>query len=128
MPSVAALKPPQQNPGFDSRLWTERRSFDLTRQPHERLVRHGAEGMSHPTYSQRISAPSVRGMSRAIVLVLNTKVRLFVFNIRPAGISARFLCGRPAVSPFLGICATAAKLTEFARKWGAGSIDSLVRS
>jgi hypothetical protein len=43
--------------------------------------------MPHPTYSKWISAPSVRGMSPAIVLVSRTKIRLFVLNIRPAGIS-----------------------------------------
>ena len=84
--------------------------------------------MSHSTYSQRVSAASVHGSSPAIVLVSKTKSRLLLLDSLPSGRPARFLRVRPAVFPFLGVRATAAKFTEFVRKRGAGSIDSLFRS
>lgn len=65
-------------------------------------------------------------LSPAIVLGSKNQIRLLVLNIRPVGIPARFLRRRPAVSSFLGVRATAAKLSEFAGKRGSGSIDSLV--
>src|SRR6056297_275372 len=65
---IAPLKLPEQEAGFNSCRWSERRRFYFAAQPNQRLVfrAHAGQYMSVPTYSQPNSAlqPTTRPCTR----------------------------------------------------------------